>query len=111
MRRIALGFVLLLGAVGCGSSNSPSSVCDNVGNALSSLPGKYSACGQLPAITFDKNQCVQGFNNSTCTDADRTKINDYASCLSALPNCTVATQSNWLTQLSNCASKLSGVNC
>ena len=113
MRRIALGAILVLIAVGCGNSNSPSSTCDNVGNAITSLSSKYAACGQLPAITFDKNACVQGFNNSSCTDADRQKINDYANCLQALPNCTVATQSDWLTALGNCASKLQGIssNC
>src|SRR5215469_10230911 len=109
MRPIALGWaVLLVAAVGCGSSNSSSATCDNLSNALTSLPSKYSACGSIPAITFDKNQCVQAFNNSSCSDADRQKINDYANCLGALPNCTVATQAAWVTSLSNGEAKLSG---
>jgi hypothetical protein len=116
MRPIALGWaVLLFAAVGCGSSNSSSATCDNIANAFASLPGKYSACGTIPSgsLNFDKNQCVTAFNNSSCSDADRQKINDYANCLSALPNCTTATQAAWVTSLTDCESKLSGIssNC
>ena len=97
MRRTALGATLLLLAAGCGSSNSSSATCDNLSNAITGLGSKYSACGTLPTITFDKNQCVQAFNNSACTDSDRQKINDFANCLNGLPNCTPATQNAWAT--------------
>ena len=116
MRPIALGWaVLLFAAVGCGSSNSSSATCDNIANAFASLPGKYSACGTIPSgsLNFDKNQCVTAFNNSSCSDADRQKINDYASCVQALPSCTPATQSSWATSYENCAAPLEGIssNC
>ena len=96
MRRIALGAALLLLAAGCGSSNSSSATCDNLGNALGGLPSKYAACGTVTPIAFDKNACVQAFNNSGCTDSDRQKINDVANCINGLPNCTT-TLSNGLS--------------
>lgn len=113
MRRIALGATLLLLAAGCGSSNSSSATCDNLGNAITSLGSKYAACGTLPTITFDKNQCVQAFNSSGCTDSDRQKINDFANCLNGLPNCTPATQNAWATSYTNCVQPLSTIsnNC
>ena len=113
MRRIVLGCtVLLFGAVGCGSSNSPSSTCDNVANALSSLTGKVSACGQL-SVPFDKNVCVSALNSSSCSDADRQKINDFANCVNGLPNCSPQSQSSWATSYENCAAPLEGIssNC
>jgi hypothetical protein len=84
-----------------------------VGNALNALPGKYAACGTLPSVPFDKNSCTQAFDNSGCSDADRQKINDYASCVQALPSCTPATQSSWATSYENCAAPLEGIssNC
>ncbi|HEY1904912.1 MAG TPA: hypothetical protein VGG91_02660 [Myxococcaceae bacterium] len=113
MRRIALGATLLLLAAGCGSSNSSSATCDNLGNAASALPGKYSACGTLQTISFDKNACVQAFNNSNCTDSDRQKINDFANCINGLPNCTPATQNAWVTSYTNCVTPLQSIssNC
>jgi hypothetical protein len=113
MRRIALGATLLLLAAGCGSSNSSSATCDNLGNAISGLGSKYAACGTLPTITFDKNQCVQAFNNSACTDSDKQKINDFANCINALPNCTPATQTTWANSYVNCATPLQSIspNC
>ena len=113
MRRIALAVSLLLLAAGCGSSNSSSATCDNLGNAITSLSTKYAACGTLPAISFDKNACVQAFNNSSCTDSDRQKINDFANCIQGLPNCTLATQSTWATAYGNCVTPLGSIspNC
>ena len=114
MRGIALGWVVVLGAaVGCGSSNSSAATCDNLANALTGLNSKYSACGSSSAIIFDKNQCQQAFSNVGCSDADRQKINDYANCLSGLPNCTPATQAAWLNSLVTCEDKLQGIssNC
>jgi len=110
MRRIVLGCtVLLLGAVGCGSSNSPSSTCDNVANALSSLTGKVSACGQL-SVPFDKNVCVSALNSSSCSDADRQKINDFANCVNGLPNCSPQSQSSWESAYLGCGDKLQGIS-
>jgi hypothetical protein len=111
MRRIVLGCAaLLLGAVGCGGGNSPSSTCDNVSNTLNGLSGKYSACGQLPAIPFDHNACVQALNGNSCSDADRQKINDFASCVNGLPNCTQQTQSSWSSAFVACDDKLQGIS-
>jgi hypothetical protein len=112
MQRSVLGVlaVLMLSAAGCGSSTSNSAVCDNVASALNGLATKYQQCGTIPTNTFDKNQCVNGFNNSSCTDADKTKINNYVACLNNLPTCTVATQSTWVTSFSNCASQLTGLS-
>ncbi|HET6982224.1 MAG TPA: hypothetical protein VFI53_08785 [Myxococcaceae bacterium] len=109
MRRIALGASLLLFAVGCGSSAS--STCDNLGNAINGLSSKYAACGTIPNVGFDKNSCVEAYNNSHCTDADKQKINDFANCLNNLPNCTPATQSAWATAYGNCVTPLESVNC
>jgi len=113
MRRIALGATLLVLAAACGSSNSNSSTCDNFGNALSGLNSKYAACGTLNTIPFDKNQCVDAFNHSGCTDSDKQKINDVANCLSGLPNCTPATQTTWATSFENCFTPLNTIspNC
>jgi hypothetical protein len=111
MQRLVLGCAaLLVCAVGCGSSNSPSSTCDNLANALNGLSGKYSACGQFPSIPFNKDACVQAFNGNSCTDADRQKINDFTSCLSGLPNCTLQSQSTWADALVACNDKLQGVS-
>ena len=109
MRRIAFGAALLLFAVGCGSSAS--SPCDNFGNALNGLNSKYAACGTLPSFGFDKNSCVEAYNNSHCSDADKQKINDFANCLNNLPNCTPATQAAWATSFQNCATPLQSINC
>ncbi|HSP18208.1 MAG TPA: hypothetical protein VLQ79_01745, partial [Myxococcaceae bacterium] len=79
-------------------------------SALNGLSTKYQQCGTIPANSFNKDQCVNGFNNSSCTDADKTKINNYVSCLNNLPTCTTTTQTAWLTSLSSCASQLTGVS-
>lgn len=113
MRRSTLGIfaVLMLAAAGCGSSaTSNSTVCDNLSSALTNLGTKYAACGQVPAVPFDKNQCVAAFNSSGCTDADKTKINNFSSCLNNLPNCTVATQTAWETSYQACAAQLNGLS-
>jgi len=102
--------VLLVAAAGCGSSNSSSATCDNLANALTGLNSKVAPCGTSPGITFDKNQCVQAFNNSGCTDGDRQKINDYANCLNGLPTCAPATQTAWLNSLVDCENKLVGIS-
>lgn len=114
MRMNALGWaVVLVAAAGCGSSTSNSATCDNLATALTGLSTKYAPCGSSRAITFDKNACVQAFNNSACSDADRKKINDYADCLSELPTCSTATQASWVISLTNCEAKLQGIssNC
>ncbi len=111
MRRIVIGCAaLLVCAAGCGSDNSASSTCDNLANALSSLPGKYSACGQIQPIPFDKNACVDAYNSSRCTDADRRTINDFISCVNALPSCTLPTQSTWESSFLACDSKLDTIS-
>jgi hypothetical protein len=111
MQRIVLGCaVVLICAVGCGSSNSPSGTCDNVANAFNGLPGKYSACGQLPSISFNKDACVSAFNGSSCTDADRSKINDFASCVNGLPSCTPQSQTTWENSFLACEDKLQGIS-
>ena len=102
MRRFAPGALLLLAAVGCGNSNSSSATCDHLGDAANSLNTKYAACGTLGALSFDKDACTRGFENTGCTDADRQKFNDYANCLSGLPDCTLGTQNSWLTSFANC---------
>jgi len=103
--------VLLVCAVGCGGGgNSPSSTCDNVANAFNSLPGKYSACGQFPSIPFNKDSCVSAFNSSSCSDADRSKINDFANCVNGLPNCTPQSESTWSDAFVACDGKLQGVS-
>jgi hypothetical protein len=106
MRRIAFGATLLLLAAGCGSSNSNSAICDNYVNALNALPGKYAACGTLTPPPLTKDQCVQAANNSGCTDSDKQKINNAATCVNNLPNCTPATQSTWATSFENCVAPL-----
>jgi hypothetical protein len=95
---------------GCGSSTSNSAVCDNLSSALTNLTAKYAQCGTVPTTGFDKNACVDAFNSSGCTDADKTKINSYVACLNNLPTCTVATQSAWQTSYLACASQLNGLS-
>jgi len=109
MRRIVFGAALLLFAVGCGSSAS--STCDNLGNAYTSLTSKYSACGTLPSSGFDKNSCVEAYNNSHCSDADKQKINDFVNCLNNMPNCTPATQTAWANSFEACITPLESINC
>ena len=109
MRRIALGAALLLFAVGCGSSGS--GVCDDLGNAYNNLKTKFSACGTLSGDPFPKDQCVEAYNNSHCTDAEKQVINDFVKCLNNMPSCTPATETAWGDQLQNCVDPLLGVNC
>lgn len=112
MRRSALGVFagLMFSIAGCGSSTSNSAVCDNLASALTNLTAKYAQCGTVPATGFDKNACVDAFNSSGCSDADKTKINNYVACLNNLPTCTVATQSAWQTSYLACASQLNGLS-
>ena len=105
MRTALLWGALLLAAAGC-NSNSSSATCDNFINAVNNLPGKVAACGTANPVPFTKDQCVQAFNNSGCSDADRAKINDFANCLNALPNCTPATQTTWATSFETCVAPL-----
>ncbi|HET9156272.1 MAG TPA: hypothetical protein VFN91_06370 [Myxococcaceae bacterium] len=109
MRRLALGSALLLFAVGCGSSGS--AVCDNLGNAANNLKTKYSACGTLGGEPFNKDQCVEAYNNSHCSDADKAKINDFVNCLNGMSNCTPQTQTDWLDALDTCAAPLETISC
>jgi len=109
MRRIALGAALLLFAVGCGSSAS--STCDDVGNALTGLQTKFSACGTLPSIPFNKDTCVNEYNSGHCTDADKQKISDFAHCLNALPTCSPATLDAWGNSFEACVAPLDTISC
>lgn len=112
MRRSVLGVfaVLMVSLTGCGSSTSNSAVCDNLASALTNLGTKYAACGTIPAVPFDKNQCVNAFNSSGCSDADKTKINNFSSCINNLPNCTTATITTWQTSFQNCEAQLNGIS-
>src|SRR6201989_2719039 len=85
MRRIASGSALLLFAVGCGSSSS--AICDELGNTASTLKTKYSACGTLGGEPFNKDQCVEAYNNSHCSDAEKQTITDFVHCLDGMPTC------------------------
>lgn len=109
MRRIALGAALLLFAVGCGSSAS--STCDDLGNAITGLQSKYSACGTLPLFPFDKNSCVDAYNSGHCSDADKQKITDFVHCLNNMPTCTAGNQASWGNSLEACLSPLETINC
>jgi hypothetical protein len=115
MRRSALGVFagLMFSIAGCGSSTSNSAVCDNLASALTNVTAKFAACGTVPASPFDKNQCVNAFNNGGCTDADKTKINSFVACVNNLPNCTPATITAWETSFTGCESQLAGLssNC
>lgn len=112
MRRAALGWIVcLLAAAGCGSSTSNSAVCDNLAKGLTDYGTKLAPCsgGNPITIPYTKDQCTQGINNSSCTDADRQKINDFSSCLSALPTCSPATINAFTTALTTCTNKLAGI--
>jgi len=109
MRRIASGSALLLFAVGCGSSSS--AICDDLGNTANTLKTKYSACGTLGGEPFTKDQCVEAYNNSHCSDAEKQTITDFVHCLDGMPTCTPQTQSDWFDALETCADRLGTVNC
>jgi len=104
MRRIVPGVLLLLAAVGCGSSNS--SICDQLADTAHSLNSKYAACGSLGLPDFNKDACKQDFDHGDCTDADRQTFNNFMSCVNALPNCTPATQNSWLNSALTCRDTL-----
>ncbi len=111
MQRIAFGAACLLFAVGCGGGTSASSVCDDFGNSLNGLRTKYSACGTLPDFGFNKDSCVQAYNNAQCSDADKQKIRDFVNCLNNMPTCTTQTANAWGTQLESCLTAVDTINC
>ncbi|MGZ6162631.1 MAG: hypothetical protein ACXWLS_04820 [Myxococcaceae bacterium] len=101
---------MMLSAAGCGSSTSNSAVCDNLAGALTNVTTKFAPCGTVPPIPFDKNQCVNSFNNNGCSDADKTKINSFVSCVNNLPTCSPATITAWQNSFTTCEANLNGLS-
>ncbi|MGZ6078798.1 MAG: hypothetical protein ACXWK6_13420, partial [Myxococcaceae bacterium] len=66
--------------------------------------------GTVPPIPFDKNQCVNSFNNNGCSDADKTKINSFVSCVNNLPTCSPATITAWQNSFTTCEANLNGLS-
>ena len=112
MRRSALGWmVALLTAAGCGGSSS-SSACDALVKGLNDFVTKGQPCGVTANPTgITADSCKNSINN--CTDADKSKLQTFGSCLSNLPTCSTATASAWATQVQTCVSNVSGLsaNC
>ncbi len=103
MRRILVPLALI--AVGCGSSSGDTSICDNLATVTNDFNAKAAPCTETaPTLEFDAAECRASI--SKCTDSDRQKISDFASCLQALPTCSNATYDSWLTSFEACQAKL-----
>jgi len=112
MRRAALGWIVcLLAGAGCGSSTSNASVCENLAKGLTDYSTKFAPCagGNPVTVPYTKDQCTQGIDKSSCTDADRQKINDFSSCLSGLPTCSTTTIEAFSTAVTTCTNKLASI--
>ena len=107
-RRIPMRCVLVplaLIAIGCGSSSGDTSICDTLATVTNDLNAKAAPCtSTAPSLDFDAAACRSSI--SLCSDSDRQKIQDFASCLQALPTCTPATSGAWTTSFDACQAKL-----
>ena len=110
MRIRTLGMLGMLGLGACGSSSGgDTSVCDALATATGDFASKTAQCfSTTPSTGITADQCRQSIGQ--CTDADRQKISDLATCVGALPTCTPSSLSTWQSAFQTCLGKLGGIN-
>ncbi len=106
MRRLVLALAFIAG--GCGSNSGSTSVCDSLATAASDFSSKVAPCtSTVPTLGFNADACRSSI--SKCSETDQQKIQDFATCLQALPTCSPATYETWLSSLNTCQAKLGGL--
>jgi len=110
MRFSSLGVLAaLLMAVGCGGGNSDTASCDALIKGLNDFNTKAAPCGvNTPPISVTADSCKASIGK--CTDADKTKLNNFGSCLSSLPTCSQSTVETWANQVQTCVNNVSGLS-
>jgi hypothetical protein len=97
--------VAAVAVVGCGSSSSstPAGLCDKATSAAPGIAAKFTPCFGTTGggVTVPSGtSCTTAIAN--CSDADRAVLNSLLDCLSGLPTCSTATQTDFLNKLSAC---------
>lgn len=104
MNRIALlSAFAALALAGC------SSTCQRLADI--DYSAKQGTCdkSKVSATTkTDEAKCEAGY--SKCSDADKTKLDEYATCAEGITNCEAGKEIEWAGQLITCAGKLQGVS-
>src|SRR5512144_2848889 len=97
---VLVAFVAALAACG-GSDNSASSVCSKGASVVSSLPAKYTPCGDTPSFDFPAPSACEA-TLAQCTSGDRDALNGVADCLNGLPTCSPDTKSQFESRAAAC---------
>ncbi len=106
MRILVIGVAMLaLGAISCGSD---SDLCSHLSSTAASIQTKGEDCGSPISVDGSTADCEAHLGN--CNDNDKTLLNNYLTCLDALPTCTTATETDWESQADACSSPLSGLS-
>ena len=93
---LVVGLMALVSAC----SGSP---CAHLETAETSLRAKIGSCSDT--VTFSKDTCDQ--NISKCSGDDQNKLDTYADCIAALPDCTSANEQDFDGQLLACTPQIS----
>ncbi|MGA9523273.1 MAG: hypothetical protein WBV82_17530 [Myxococcaceae bacterium] len=104
--RLLLAAAAVVGAIGLGGCGS--TVCDrNETFDPSSKAGDCSA--PLPSrVLGTKNACSSAL--SSCSDADKTALDELLGCWENLPVCSQADQANWQSQSDACYAKVANLS-
>jgi hypothetical protein len=110
LNRLPLAVLALAGTIwGC------TSTCQRGQDTGKALQTKYAACSQaggppfMPVNDAQVKTCEQNFGTA-CSVADQKLLDQYFNCIGTLPNCTLATQNDWITAWSTCTNPLIGVS-
>ncbi len=104
--RLLLAAVAAVGAIGLGGCGS--TVCDR--NETFDPTSKAGDCsGALPGrVLGTKNACSNAL--SSCSDADKTALDELMGCWENLPVCSQADQANWKSQSDGCYGKVANLS-
>lgn len=93
---------------GSSSSSSDTALCSELQSALDGFGTKAAPCGVQFTSPVTGATCSSHLPG--CTDADKTALRSFASCMNGVPACSTATAQTWGTQVQGCLNGLQQVS-
>ncbi len=100
MSRLSVAVLLL---VACSTAPTSDSVCAHASAATAALMDKQAPCFKNATSSVLETCGVAVCDHlGPCSDQDNGALQDWLSCIDALPDCTLATASGWVFEASGC---------